>query len=127
AERTPPLSPAAVLTPVTSANRLLPPWLQFMIHHCFAHGKAPKETPWQIPLADDDPWPVRPMPVMRTRPDPTAPPGGNHPPTYANAQTPWWDSSQIYGTTPEQQQLIRAAQDGKLNARADGLPPWPDC
>ena len=114
------------LIPATSVNALVASWLQFMVHDWFSHGKGPKENPWQIPLADDDPWPVRPMPVMRTRPDPTAPPGGNHPPTYANVQTPWWDSSQIYGTTPEQQQLIRTGQDGKLNVGPDGLPPMPD-
>jgi hypothetical protein len=114
------------LIPATSVNALVAAWLQFMIHDWFSHGKGPRENPWQIPLADDDPWPVRPMPVMRTRPDPTAPPGGNHPPTYANAQTPWWDSSQIYGTAPEQQQLIRAGQDGKLRVDSGGLPPMPD-
>jgi hypothetical protein len=64
--------------------------------------------------------------VMRTRSDPTAPPGGNHPQTHANTQTPWWDASQIYGTTPEQQQLIRTGKDGKLNVDPDGLPPMPD-
>jgi hypothetical protein len=63
---------------------------------------------------------------MRTRSDPTAPAGGNHPPTHANTQTPWWDASQIYGTAPEEQQLIRTGQDGKLNVGPDGLPPMPD-
>jgi hypothetical protein len=63
---------------------------------------------------------------MRTRADPTAPPGGNHPPTHANTQTPWWDASQIYGTTAGQQQLIRTGQDGKLHVGPDGLPPMPD-
>ena len=114
------------LIPATSVNALVAAWLQFMIRDWFSHGKGPKQNPWEIPLTDDDPWPVRPMQVMRTRTDPTAPPGGNHPPTHTNTQTPWWDASQIYGTTPEQQQLIRTGQDGKLNVGPDGLPPMPD-
>jgi len=63
---------------------------------------------------------------MRTRADPTAPPGGNHPPTHTNDQTPWWDASQIYRTTLQEQQLIRTGQDGKLHVGPDGLPPMPD-
>jgi hypothetical protein len=116
----------AELIPATSVNALVAAWLQFMIRDWFSHGKGPRENPWQIPLADDDPWPARPMQVMRTRPDPTAPPGGNHPPTHANTQTPWWDASQIYGTTPEQQQLIRTGRGGKLQVGPDGLPPMPN-
>ena len=114
------------LIPATSVNALVAAWLQFMIRDWFSHGKGPKEDPWEIPLADDDPWPVRPMQVMRTRADPTAPPGSNHPPTHTNDQTPWWDASQIYRTTLQEQQLIRTGQDGKLHVGPDGLPPMPD-
>ena len=114
------------LIPATSVNALVATWLQFMIKDWFSHGKGPRENPWEIPLTDDDPWPDRPMRVMRTRPDPTAPPGGNHPPTHTNTGTPWWDGSQIYGTTPEQQQFIRTGQDGKLRVDSGGLPPIPD-
>src|SRR5690348_5074872 len=114
------------LIPATSVNALVAAWLQFMIRDWFSHGKGPRDTPWEIPLTDDDPWPARPMQVMRTRPDPTAPPGGNHPPTHTNTETPWWDASQIYGTTPEHQQFVRTGQDGKLRVDTVGLPPIPD-
>jgi hypothetical protein len=114
------------LIPATSVNALVATWLQFMIKDWFSHGKGPRENPWEIPLTDEDPWPDRPMRVMRTRPDPTAPPGGNHPPTHSNTETPWWDASQIYGTTLEHQQFIRTGQDGKLRVDPDGLPPIPD-
>jgi hypothetical protein len=114
------------LIPATSVNALVAIWLQFMIKDWFSHGKGPKQNPWQIPLADGDPWPDPPMRVMRTRADPTAPPGGNHPPTHTNTETPWWDASQIYGTTPEHQRFIRTGQDGKLRVDPDGLPPIPD-
>ena len=114
------------LIPATSVNALVAAWLQFMIKDWFSHGKGPRDNPWEIPLTDDDPWPARPMRVMRTRPDPTAPPGGNHPPTHANTETPWWDASQIYGTTAEHQRFVRTGQDGKLRIDSDGLPPLPD-
>src|SRR5260370_802792 len=60
------------------------------------------------------------------RPDPPAPRGGSHPTTSASTQTRGWASSQIYGTTREQQQLIRTGQAGKLQVGPDGLPPMPD-
>ena len=96
------------LVPATSVNALVAAWLQWMIRDWFSHGRSPTDNPWRIPLADDDPWPGRPMLIMRTRPDPTRPPGPSDlPPTYANTETPWWDGSQIYGTTPEQQRFVR--------------------
>ena len=43
-----------------------------MIRDWFSHGTSPKENPWVVDLAADDPWPERPMQIMRTmrRPDP---------------------------------------------------------
>ena len=66
------------------------------------------------------------MLIMRTRPDPTRPPEPSGlPPTYANTETPWWDGSQIYGTTPEQQRFARSGEHGKLRIGPDGLVPLP--
>jgi hypothetical protein len=112
--------------PATSVNALVAAWLQFMIRDWFSHGKSPKDDPWEIPLSDDDPWPGRPMRIMRTRPDPTAPPGSTLPPTYANTETHWWDASQIYGSTREHQKLVRTGQGGRLRVAANGLPALPD-
>ena len=120
------------LIPATSVNALVAAWLQFMIRDWFSHGKSPRENPWKIPLTEDDPWPDRPMQVMRTRPDPTAPAGDTgHPPTYANTETHWWDASQIYGTTAEHQRWVRSGPDGelpdgKLRVNPDGLLPMPE-
>ena len=57
--------------PATTLNVLAAAWLQFMIRDWFSHGKSPQENPWEVPLAEDDPWPEHPMRIMRTRPDPT--------------------------------------------------------
>ena len=64
--------------------------------------EEPKENPWQVPLKEDDPWHENPMHIMRTRPDPTRPPGDDGtPPTYVNTETHWWDGSQLYGSRKE--------------------------
>jgi hypothetical protein len=97
-----------------------------MIRDWFSHGRSPTDNPWPIPLADDDPWAQPPMLIMRTRPDPTRPPGPSDlPPTYVNTETPWWDGSQIYGTTPDQRQFVRSGEHGKLRIGPDGLVPLP--
>jgi heme peroxidase len=112
--------------PAESVNALVAAWLQWMIRDWFGHGHSPTENPWEIPLAGDDPWPEPAMRIMRTRPDPTRPPGDSDlPPTYANTETPWWDASQIYGKTPAEQQWARSGEHGKLRVDADGLPPFP--
>lgn len=112
--------------PATAANALCASWLQFMIRDWFSHGKSPTENPIEIPLADGDPWPEHPMRIMRTRPDPTRPPGDSAlPPTYTNTETHWWDLSSIYGSTREHQRMVRTGVDGKLHVTATGLIPYP--
>jgi hypothetical protein len=109
-----------------AANALVTAWLQFMIRDWFSHGKSPTDDPWQIQLADDDPWPERPMRIMRTPPDPTRPSGPTDlAPTYVNTETHWWDGSQLYGSSREVQDMLRAHAEGKLRLEPDGLPPRP--
>jgi hypothetical protein len=112
--------------PATSVNALVAPWLQWMIRDWFSHGKSPTEDPWRVELADDDPWTERPMLIMRTPEDPTRPdtaPGS--PRTSVNTCTHWWDASQIYGTTGDQQREARTFEGGKLRVEADGMLPMP--
>lgn len=112
--------------PATTVNALAAAWLQFMIRDWFQHGKSPTENPWQIDIADDDPWQgERPLKIMRTPPDPTRPPDANEtPPTYVNTETHWWDASQIYGASEEAQSRVRTGTEGKLVIE-DGRPPLP--
>ena len=111
-------------TPATTLNVIAGSWLQFMIRDWFSHGQGPKENPWKLPLKVDDPWHENPMTILRTRPDPTRPPGSDGaPPTYVNTETHWWDGSQIYGSNEEIQKRVRSGVDGKLRVAANGLIP----
>ncbi|SFI72951.1 Animal haem peroxidase [Amycolatopsis sacchari] len=112
--------------PASSVNSLVAAWLQFMIRDWFSHGKSPKDNPWEVPLAADDPWPERPMRIMRTPDDPTRPAGADQPQTRVNVLTHWWDGSQIYGVDRRQQQWLRSGEGGKLRVLDSGLLPLPD-
>ena len=110
--------------PATSLNLLAAAWIQFEVHDWMSHGNNDKDSPFEIPLENDDPWPERPMLIRRTRHDPTRKPGSTSPiPTYANTETHWWDGSQIYGCDLETQTKVRLGVDGKLKLGSDNLLP----
>ncbi|HEY7033786.1 MAG TPA: peroxidase family protein [Thermomicrobiales bacterium] len=106
--------------PATTINLLAAAWIQFMVRDWFSHGKSPKENPWELPLDAGDPWPDKPMRILRTMPDPTRPEGSDGaPPTHINTETPWWDGSQIYGSDAAFQAKVRTGRDGKLAVGAE--------
>ena len=107
--------------PATTLNLLAGAWIQFEVHDWFSHGKPEAEEPWKIALAEDDPWPQRPMEIQRTRRDPSPDPSG--PATFVTDDTHWWDASQIYGRDPAFAQAIRSGELGKLRIDEQGLPP----
>jgi hypothetical protein len=98
-------------------NLLAAAWIQFQTHDWFNHG-APRpinDDPFEVPLPPGDNWPGGKMLVRRTRQDPTRRfNDGAGPTTYANAETHWWDSSQIYGDSPEAGSRYRCGELGKL-------------
>lgn len=108
--------------PATSLNLLAAAWIQFMVKDWFSHGAGDPGHTYELPLADDDPWPQRPLTVLKTLPDPTRPAGSTGPQTYLNHETPWWDASQIYGggNEPIDKLPRRAGADGKLVVGNDG-------
>ena len=107
--------------PATTVNMLAAAWIQFMVRDWFSHGKSAKENPWQIELRADDPWPEHPMKILRVPADPTRPANaGTLPPTYINTETHWWDASQIYGSSKEQETFRRSGQNGKLIIGSNG-------
>jgi hypothetical protein len=105
------------LIPAESVNSLVAAWLQFMIRDWISHGTSPTERPWEVPLMDDDPWPERPMRIMRTPDDPTRDPQASDrtPDTRVNVSSHWWDASQIYGTNEVEQRQVRTGELGKLH------------
>jgi hypothetical protein len=107
--------------PATSLNVLAACWIQFQNHDWFSHGDNSETEFIEVPLAEGDHWGDRVMEVRRTHPDSTNA-GGDLPPTYVNKVTPWWDLSQIYGSTEEQNRRLRTGEDGHL-ALDDGRLP----
>ena len=108
--------------PATIVNVLAGAWLQFEVHDWFSHGKNVPEEPFELELADDDPWTDRPMRIERTRSDP-APDAKGGPPTYVTADSHWWDGSQIYGSEPAFSAALRSKEGGKLRLDPDGQLP----
>jgi hypothetical protein len=104
--------------PATILNLLAAAWIQFQTHDWFNHGnpRPINDDPLDVPIPPGDSWPDGKMAVRRTRSDPTRRPNDHAgPTTYANAETHWWDASQIYGDNPTAGAKYRTWQDGKLN------------
>ena len=104
--------------PATSLNLLAAAWIQFQVHDWFSHKNDKTAPPIEVPLKDDDPWPKRPMLVNPTQSDPTRTDGGL-PQTFINAETHWWDGSQLYGSDLATQLSVRSMTDGKLKLDGD--------
>lgn len=100
--------------PASSLNVLAAAWIQFMTRDWFSHGDNDKNDPYEVPLAEGDRWPERPMRVQRTRPDPTRCPMSGGPRTFTNDVTHWWDASQVYGSDATLQARLRTHEGGKL-------------
>jgi hypothetical protein len=108
--------------PATTLNVLAACWLQFQNHDWFSHGDNSETEFVQVPLKEGDEWDDGVMEVRRTSPDSTNA-GGKLPPTYVNKVTPWWDGSQLYGSTEERNRELRSGEDGKLKMTAEGRLP----
>jgi len=109
--------------PATTLNLLAASWIQFEVHDWMSHGNNDPVDPYEVELADDDPWPERPMKIQRTATDTTAAAGAG-PPTYLNTETHWWDASQVYGSTPIIEQLIRTNEGGHVKLSPEGVIPF---
>ena len=105
-------------TPATILNLLAAAWIQFQTHNWFNHGtpRPIDDDPFDVPIPPGDSWPAGKMLVRRTRADPTRK-ANDHagPTTFTNAEPHWWDSSQIYGTSPQAGSQFRSGVNGKLN------------
>jgi hypothetical protein len=119
--------------PATTLNVLAAAWIQFENHNWFFHGRGNPDEVLEVPLPEGDDWPDDKMYVRRT----VSMPGGQKSASsngsssgsidYGNTETHWWDASQLYGSSLEDQHKVRSFQDGKLVIGADGrLPDDPD-
>lgn len=101
--------------PARTLNLLAAAWIQFQIHDWFNHGAPIRGGELEVPIETNDHWHQCPMRIRRTRPDPTRGPDDRaHPPTFANAESHWWDGSQIYGSSAEATDRYRAHEHGRL-------------
>src|SRR5262245_18131368 len=122
--------PEGGFTPATPLNLLAAAWIQFQTHDWFNHGTPVKGNEFKVDLPPGDNWHQNPMLIRRTRPDPTRadptqpyPDGGpadGFKPTFANAESHWWDGSEIYGSSHEAARRLRSRDgallpDGKLD------------
>jgi 2,4-dienoyl-CoA reductase-like NADH-dependent reductase (Old Yellow Enzyme family) len=107
--------------PATILNLMAASWIQFMVHDWFVHKNSKTEMV-DIPTAAGDDWGQPSIRVARTEPDP-APAGSTRPPAYANLNSHWWDSSQVYGCDREMAAKVRTHIGGKLRIEPTGLLP----
>jgi Animal haem peroxidase len=109
--------------PATSLNLLAASWLQFEVHDWLSHGFNESDDQFEIDLLPDDPWThERPMLVERTKQGPPTTDGGV--PTYRNTETHWWDASQVYGSSPLVEDMLRTRMGGKLHLTPEQLLPF---
>jgi hypothetical protein len=114
--------PAGRFVPAESLNLLAAAWIQFQVHDWFNHGTPERGKEIEVQTTPGHKPHGCPMLIRRTRPDPTRVENdGNGPTTYVNAESHWWDGSQIYGSSEEAVVRCRAGKDGKLDLGTDGL------
>ncbi|APR68659.1 peroxidase [Thalassolituus oleivorans] len=110
--------------PATSVNFIAGAWIQFMTHDWFSHGENTADDPILVELPENDAMGSGVMSVRRTQVDTsrTADEEGL-PLAYRNANTHWWDGSQIYGSDLATSNSIREFEGGRLTVNSDGSLP----
>ncbi|KAJ3284793.1 hypothetical protein HK104_009770 [Borealophlyctis nickersoniae] len=100
--------------PATTLNLFALSWIQFQVHDWMDHERS-FGSPVNVPIPADDPLSGTNQKLIlpSSVPDPTQK-NSSRTEAYKNRVTHWWDLSQIYGTDPVTNFLIRTRQDGKL-------------
>ncbi|GKT46812.1 alpha-dioxygenase 1 [Colletotrichum spaethianum] len=130
--------PDGEFKPATIVNLLAAAWIQFQVHDWAQHFfDTNKETYVDIPLGHGDQWSDERMDIPRSKRAKPLSDQDYETPAYENECTHWWDASQIYGSTEEETQALRATCDvstpGQLSVtskkgeqflprEADGIP-----
>src|SRR5207244_11524717 len=102
--------------PATTLNVLAAAWIQFQNHDWFSHGDNSPDESVVVALEPGDEWGEAEMKVRSTTRD------REGKSTYVNTVTHWWDGSQIYGSSEEQNRPRRTGEDGKLILQDGRLP-----
>jgi Animal haem peroxidase len=106
--------------PATILNLLAAAWIQFMVHDWFVHKKSTETV--DLPVAPGDDWSDPAIRIIKTEPEPQSP-KSKRPPAYANLNSHWWDSSQIYGGDAVTAAKLRTRVGGRLRIEPTGLLP----
>lgn len=97
--------------PVPFLNMLAAVWIQFMNHDWLTHGKNMEQNPYQVTAPDGSQ-----KTVDRTQENPAN--ANQYKDSFgkvtANDATHWWDASQIYGSSQEDQNAVRAFSLGRM-------------
>ncbi|MCH9734310.1 MAG: peroxidase, partial [Actinomycetia bacterium] len=112
--------------PAGIINALAAAWLQFENHNWFFHGDGVPEKTIDIKLREGDDFPENPMRIRDTIPIHGEIKDGCPAPVFANAETHWWDGSQVYGSGKERQSEVRTFVDGKVKVDDNGRLPESD-
>lgn len=101
--------------PVPFLNMLAAVWIQFMNHDWLSHGRNEDQRQHKVARADGKTESI----------DETAvPKSGNFHKNFGrvsiNQVTHWWDASQIYGSSLEEQKKLRHGENGKLRMEVRG-------
>ncbi len=107
--------------PATILNLLAASWIQFMVHDWFVHDRS-KSRFIDVPAAPGDDWGAPTLRVPESVPE-RAPTGSTRPAAYANLNSHWWDSSQVYGCDRDVAAKVRTHIGGKLRIEPTGLLP----
>lgn len=95
--------------PVPFLNMLAASWIQFMNHDWLTHGKNAESRPHRIETANGE------VEVERTREnDSDADYKREFGKTTLNEVTHWWDGSQVYGSSQEEQNKVRSFAKGRM-------------
>ncbi len=112
--------------PAGIINALAAAWLQFENHNWFFHGDGVPDQTIDIKLREGDNFPEDPLRIRSTIPLHGEIRDGCPAPVFANAETHWWDGSQVYGSGQERQSEVRTFVDGKVKVDDNGRLPQSD-